>query len=114
MSSSSDSECDGEETKRIKAAAVDFSDIVKNSAGKSNVISFCEQPFLGGLNSDYTNVNKASISTRDGHLKQNLTSKRPDKVREQEPEHELQTTPEFRSFVAKKLAAIIDRSWKCH
>jgi len=30
-------------------------------------------------------------------------------VREQEPEHELQTTPEFRSFVAKKLAAIIDR-----
>ncbi|XP_055957509.1 protein CUSTOS-like [Patella vulgata] len=88
----SSSESDNEETRRLKEAAISISTTSLTSNGHDEN----GHALLNGFNRTACRKISKRISN---------TSK--------EEDNELKTTPEFRSFVAKKLGAFLDSNTKC-
>ncbi|XP_060075626.1 protein CUSTOS-like [Ylistrum balloti] len=92
MASDSDTDSsieDESQRQRLLDAAVDIKKIVK-SAGPNN-----------------GPVGMQSAVSRD-RIVPNIPSKRPSQIIEHEEKHDLNTTPEFKAFVAKKLSQMLD------
>merc|ERR1712004_403883 len=96
-SSSDSSDSDSEETQRLRDAAVDSSYL--DSASKRTVV-----PSIATV----TNNVEPGAKEKKARVAPNKPSLRPRDDGDEEESWALETTPEFRKFVAKKLSAIVD------